>query len=298
MIEKLTQIDLNLFVIFDRIYSERNLTRAAEQLALSQPTVSNALARLRKTLDDPLFVKTQTGMRPTAYAESIRDSVSEALRLLTTSVQETAQFDTARSKRVFRMSIIDLLDAPVLSFLTYLTDPQTTLGFRSFRLNRKEILGALSSGEIDVAVDIALPETGALVRTPYAVDQFVCAMRPDHPLADQPLTLEAYLAAAHIHVSGRKNGGGPVDIALRRKGLKRRITAQLQSHVAAPALVQSSDYLITAPSAWAAGHGLLLKPLPLPVDPLATYLYRHRRSDGDAAILWLYDQIRSHSPLV
>lgn len=296
MIEKLTQMDLNLFVVFDRIFSEGNLTRAAEQLALSQPTVSNALSRLRKTLDDPLFVKTQTGMRPTPYAESIRDNVSEALRLLTVSAQETESFDATRSKRVFRLSVIDLLDAAALSFLGTLTGPRPSVSLRSYRLNRREIPSALASGAIDAAVDIALPETGGLIRTPYAVDTFVCAMRPGHPLAARPMTLETYLAYPHIHVSGRKDGSGAIDAVLRRDGMKRQIIAQLQNYVAAPPLLGQSEFLITAPKSWAAGLHLVTKPLPVAVPALETYLYRHRRSDGDAAIDWLFDRLESTRP--
>ena len=221
MKEKLTQIDLNLFVVFDRIYTERNLTRAADRLSLSQPAVSNALARLRKTLGDPLFEKAQGGMRPTAFADSIRDNVSEALRLLTMSAQAVSRFDANSSKRIFRMSVIDLLDASVLSLLSDVAHGGTNLSFRSFRLARNDILPALSSGDIDLAVDIALPANSGLVRTPYSSSVYVCAMRQGHPLAAHDLTMEDYLAFPHIHVSGRRKGGGAVDAMLRQQGNKR-----------------------------------------------------------------------------
>ncbi|PIE14566.1 MAG: LysR family transcriptional regulator [Rhodobacterales bacterium] len=293
MIERLTQIDLNLFVVFDRIYSEGNLTRAAESLSLSQPSVSNALARLRVALDDPLFVKTRSGMRPTAYAESIRDTVSEALRLLTISAQATVRFDPERSRRVFRLSVIDLLDMSVFAFLGGQGGNWPGLSFRSFRAGRKDIAAALASGAIDVAVDIALPETAGLIREPFEVDSFVCAMRPGHVLAAGDLTLDAYLSQAHVHVSGRRDGGAAVDSVLRRAGQRRDVALRLQNYVSAAAVVQAGDYLITAPAKWVAQQNLVQKPLPVAVPPLETYLYRHRHRDGDAAVLWLCNQIVS-----
>ena len=78
----LRNVDLNLFVVFETVYAERNLTRAAEALFVTQPAISNALTRLRNILDDPLFIKTNDGMQPTAFAESISGRVSEALSLL------------------------------------------------------------------------------------------------------------------------------------------------------------------------------------------------------------------------
>jgi DNA-binding transcriptional LysR family regulator len=96
---RLSKIDLNLFVVFDAIYNKRNLTRAAEVLNLTQPAVSNALARLRKTLNDPLFVSTPAGMMPTPMAENIVGRVREALQLLDSSAHEGDVFDPASSER-------------------------------------------------------------------------------------------------------------------------------------------------------------------------------------------------------
>lgn len=297
MVDKLTQLDLNLFVVFDRIYTERNLTRAAEHLSLTQPTVSNALARLRKTLGDPLFVKTRDGMQPTAYAESIRDSVSEALRLLTLSAQATSRFDPVQTQRIFRLSVIDLLDAAVFGFLGDVSRGETALSFRSYRVPRKELFPALASGAVDLAVDIALPDASGIERVPFSTGHYVCAMRPGHPLAAQDLTLDAYLAYPHLHVSGRRNGPGNVDVVLRQKGLKRRILVQLQSHVGAGQMVQDSDCLITVPREWAQAHGLIWRDLPMQVPPLETFIYRHRRTDGDEAVRWLQDQIAITPPV-
>src|ERR1700733_8991096 len=101
---RLSKIDLNLFVVFDAVYRTRNLTRAAEVLFITQPAVSNALARMRKALDDPLFVSTPAGMVPTPLSENIIGRVREALQMLETSANEGDMFVPAASERTFRLS--------------------------------------------------------------------------------------------------------------------------------------------------------------------------------------------------
>ena len=110
----LSKLYLNLFVLFEAIYNKRNLTRAAEVLSITQPAVSNALARLRRTLNDPLFVSTPAGMMPTPMTENIIGRVREALQLLDSSVYEGDVFDPASSERVFRLSMSDLAEALML----------------------------------------------------------------------------------------------------------------------------------------------------------------------------------------
>lgn len=114
---KLNRIDLNLFVVFETIYAKRNLTRAAEVLSISQPAVSNALLRMRRTFNDQLFVSTPQGMVPTPVAENIIGRVGEALQLLNSSVQESNLFTPDSAQRVFRVSMADLTETLLLPSL-------------------------------------------------------------------------------------------------------------------------------------------------------------------------------------
>ena len=102
------RIDLNLFVVFEAIYNKRNLTHAADLLCVTQPAVSNALARMRKAFNDPLFVSTSQGMIPTPLAESMYGQVGEALHLLNTAVRQGDHFEPSAAKQVFRVSMPDL----------------------------------------------------------------------------------------------------------------------------------------------------------------------------------------------
>lgn len=289
---KLSQLDLNLFVVFDTIYAERNLTRAAEMLSVTQPAVSNALARLRAALGDPLFIRTGDGMAPTPYAESIAGDVSEALQRLAASAQRAQAFDPARSNRVFRLSMTDAFDTLVLPKLfAGLATSAPGIGLRSFRLPRADIPAALARGTLDIAAEVALPDAAGLIRRPLPPEPHVCGLRPGHPAAHGPLTMDRYLALDHIHVSGRQRGSGAVDIALRAAGLRRRIRVRLQHYLAVPALAMVSDLAVSLPESWARALGLTVLPLPFDVPPMQTWLYRHARSDGDAGVLWLFDRM-------
>jgi DNA-binding transcriptional LysR family regulator len=289
---RLTQIDLNLFVVFDAIHSEGNLTRAAESLSVTQPAVSNALARLRAALGDPLFVRSPRGMVPTPHAESIAGAVAEALHLLSGAAQRGAGFDPARSNRVFRLSMPDLFDALLLAPLAADTATHAPgIGLHNFRLPRSEIRGALARGTLDVAAEVALPDSTGLIRAPLLGEPHVCALRPGHPALEGEMTLGRYLDLDHIHVSGRKRGPGVVDLALRALGVQRRIRIRLQHYLAVGDLALGSDLAVSLPRSWARTLGLTARPLPFEVPQMETFLYRHIRSDGDAAVCWLFDRI-------
>lgn len=293
---KLTQIDLNLFVVFDTVYAERSLTRAADRLSITQPAVSNALTRLRNQLKDPLFVRTTSGMQPTAFAESIANHIGEGLQSLQAAAQAYEVFMPAKSDRRFLISMLDFYGATALPRICHRLQqmaPGTRL--QSLRLARAEVPQALERGHVDIATEIPLSDTANLVSHTLFRDRYVCAVRKDHPDADKELTLERYLGLRHVHVSGRRRGEGAVDVALRRLGLKRNVAVQLQDHVAVSDIVQSTDLAATLTEQWAAALPLAVRPLPIEVAPAEIRLYRHVRSNGDAAVVWLFDLIKDLS---
>lgn len=291
---KLTQIDLNLFVVFDIVYAERNLTRAAERLSITQPAVSNALARLRSSLKDPLFVRTSNGMEPTAFAESIAGRVRDALQSIHVAAQPPDLFDPAESNRGFIISMLDFYGAtalPKISATLERAAPGTTLN--SVRLPRSDLHQALERGHIDLATDIPFQNNTDLISHTLVKDNYVCAVREGHPVLDGEFTMDTYLSLKHVHVSGRRYGEGAIDMALRKSGLKRDVMIQLQSHLAVSEIVQSTDLAVTLTEGWANALPLAVRPLPIKVAPLEIKLYRHMRSNGDAAAVWLFDLIKN-----
>ncbi|RQS11089.1 LysR family transcriptional regulator [Burkholderia sp. Bp9002] len=289
---RLSKIDLNLFVVFDAIYSKRNLTRAAELLSLTQPAVSNALARLRKTLNDPLFVSTPAGMVPTPMAENIVGRVREALQLLDASAHEGDVFDPASSERVFRLSMSDLTEAllmPALGELLQLHAPRMQV--RSYYMDRGELPTALANGSVDIAIDSAMIGDANLHQALLVRDRYACMIRRDHPFRGDVLTLDDYLAMGHIHVSSRRKGSGHVDAELARLGQRRNIQMRVQHYMVAPLIAMRGDLALTAPLRLLRSYPARVLELPFELPDLEYCCYWHRSADRDHANQWLRERL-------
>ena len=289
---RLNKVDLNLFVVFDVIYTERNLTRAADVLCLTQPTVSNALSRLRKTFNDELFVRSPQGMAPTPVAENIIGRVRDALQLLGASVLEGDIFDPATSDRVFRVSMNDVTESLLLpDLMDDLRKHAPNMTVQSYYTRRPELPMALSSGQLELAIDIVGRTNPQLCHAPLIRERHVCLVRSDHPGVGDTLSLEQYLALEHIHVSSRREGQGLVDMELNRMGYQRNIRLRLQHYMVAPDVVRRSNLALTVPSHCARLAGLRALELPFVMPAQDSHLLWHRSADGDRANRWLRERI-------
>ncbi|WP_225774457.1 LysR family transcriptional regulator [Pseudomonas sp. Marseille-Q5115] len=289
----LSKVDLNLFVVFDAIYTEANLTRAGQIVGITHPAVSNALARLRETFNDPLFVRTAQGMVPTPMAQNIVGPVRNALALLRVSVQESRLFNPAQASKVFRISMTDLIEAIVLpSLLRRLRRQAPGLVIESFLCKRRETTKELAAGRLDFAVDAPLNTDPQVRHVKLMEDRYVCAMRKGHPLEGKPLTLDSYLAQAHIHISSRRNGLGEVDLALGKLGRQRKVALRSQHYMMASQVLQQTDMVMTVPERFARRHDLPCSTLPVAdVNTVETHLYWHESTDQDPANRWMREQL-------
>ncbi|MDO9321632.1 MAG: LysR substrate-binding domain-containing protein, partial [Pseudomonas sp.] len=230
----LSKVDLNLFIVFDAIYTEANLTRAGQIVGITQPAVSNALSRLRETFNDPLFVRTAQGMVPTPMAQNIIGSVRNALQLLRVSVQESRIFNPLEANKTFRISMTDLVEAVLLPPLFQRLRRQApAVQIESFLARRRETTKELAAGRIDFAVDAPLNTDLQVRHVKLFEDRYVCTMRRGHPLAKDKLSLDEYLSLTHIHISSRRSGLGLVDLALGKMGIQRKIALRSQHYLMA-----------------------------------------------------------------
>jgi len=291
---RLQHIDLNLFVVFDTLYSERSVTRAAERLHITQPAVSNALRRLRDAFDDVLFVRSPEGMVPTPIARAAAEGVRNALRQLQVTVSAIGRFDPAESRRSFVISLSDMaqtLLVPRLARIMTAEAPNVTL--KCVNIPRPDIELELASLRIDIALDVSNPTARQLRQEQLLRDRYVCALAESHPLFGKKPTLEQYLGFRHIHVSGRRRGLGHVDIALGRLGLKRNIRLWLGDYSTAATVLQGSEYVLTLPRTFARHFALHTVELPFVVQSLDWCLFWHRSADDEASIVWLRNKVRS-----
>jgi DNA-binding transcriptional LysR family regulator len=283
-------VDLNLLKAFDALISERAVTRAAARIGLSQPAMSHALSRLRGLFADELFVRTQTGMEPTGHAREIAPLVSTAIEHIEAALNLGVGFDAAKSTGIFTAGMAEYAEVALVGRLAAAfaeVAPRATL--RLLPLDGANAVEQLERGTIDVAVSHlrSLPapiESRTLLRDP-----FVVIARRGHPMAKEPLSIEAYAAQNHILVSPRGDTGGAIDRVLVDFGLRRRVTLLVATYLAVPAVLAASDLVATVPSRTARqiAAAAPVEILQLPIDHAVTIkMAWHRRAASEPGQAW------------
>jgi DNA-binding transcriptional LysR family regulator len=286
-------IDLNLLRVFDAVLQERSVTAAAGRLGLTQPAVSNALARLRALLGDALFVRTPVGMEATPFARGVAEPVRQALALLDSALAHGPGFEPASATRALRFYMSDLGQ---IEFLPPLIErvQRAAPGVRleAVALEVEDIAGALGTGALDLAIGF-LPGLGPPVRRRALFrDPYMCLMRADHPI--KTLTKRKFLDASHALVTYR-GGHRVVEEALERAGLARRISLRLPHFTVVPMVLERTDLICTLPARVARvfeRRGKLKSlppPVPIPVADVAVHW--HERFDADQGNRWLREQL-------
>jgi DNA-binding transcriptional LysR family regulator len=286
----LAGVDLNLFVVFDTIYTERSLTGASEILHITQPAVSNALARLRVAFNDPLFVRVGRSMMPSPLAQNLIGPVRASLRQLRATIDQGRKFDAATSQKTFSISMRDTGTQILPRLLGHLARSAPGVRIHCPPVDRRDLAGELASGQLDLAVDIPELARSDLKSVKLLDDRYVCVMRRGHPLASRKLTLERFLSAKHILVSGRRSGRGYIDVTLGRLGHQVDNVLRLTHFQPAFHVVGETDMLLTAPSSLAHKYDVVVKDLPFPAAPLEGVLYWHRNADQDPGNVWIREE--------
>ena len=291
----LNNIDLNLFIAFDVIYTEGNLTKAGKILGITQPAVSNSLSRLRDTFDDELFIRTSGGMKPTPAAQNIIGDIRAALDLMRNSIAESDSFNPSTARTLFKIAIGDTSEYRLLpSLLKSLEESAPEVDIESFSTPRRETPRELAAGNIDFAIDPPIHANKSLNHSKIFEDKYVIAVRKDHPLCKlKKITLENYLELSHIHISSRRKGMGHVDIALSKLGVFRRIVLRAQHFLVTPFILEQSDLVMTTSEGFAKSLNLKTLNLPFKVPKLELHLYWHTSREGDPSNVWMRNLILS-----
>jgi len=285
---QLSKIDLNLFIVFDVIYRERNLTKAAEVLHITQPAVSNSLSRLRKSFDDRLFIRQSGNMIPTPLAENIIERVRLALGKLESSLTEFDDFDPETSTKKFSIAMNDTSESYLLPLLmTYLEIYAPNMSVESYAVQRNDLTREFAAGQLDFALDVPLVNDPLLTNELLGQDRFVCVARKNHPQIHGSLSLEQYLSLPHIHISSRRKGQGYIDMHLNRIGLQRNIRLRVQHSRAAPPIASKTDMLLTIPETLSHEHDLQVFDVPFELPKLDWHLYWPTNYTNDNAHKWM-----------
>ncbi|CAN7165577.1 LysR family transcriptional regulator [Variovorax sp. LjRoot290] len=296
-------LDLNLLRVFDEVMAERNLTRAARNLSITQPAVSNALRRLRETLGDELVRRSGSGVEPTPRALALWPTVRDALRQLQHTLAP-GEFDAGIADTTFLLAMADATAAELIPGLVQIVEKEApAVSLRVLPLTTRDPRRMLENEEVDMAIgyfpaviaslaargqsDAAVPfETQRLY-----VGEYVCVMRRGHPLARAPLTLDSFCAARHLLVSFSGRPYGFIDQTLGALGRERRIVVTVNQFFTAGRVVANSNLLTVLPRHFVKVTGideqLVLRELPFQQPLVHVDAIWHRRAQHGHAHEWL-----------
>lgn len=242
------ELDLNLLKVFDAMMRTRSVTLAADSLDLTQSATSHALQRLRKALDDPLFVSTSKGMQPTPFALRVGERVTHALMLLTKCFEEEREFVPATTTRTFTMFVSDIGDIIFLAaLLSFFKKHAPHAKLKAVGSSFKHVGKELETGEVDIAVSV-LPVLGpGFYQQTLFREQYVCIARVDHPEIGDKITARQFRQASHVLVTTEGTGHEIIEKHLIKNGVSPNISLRIPHFLAAPAIVANSDAIATIP---------------------------------------------------
>jgi DNA-binding transcriptional LysR family regulator len=296
-------LDLNLLRVFDQVMAERNLTRAARNLSMTQPAVSNALNRLRDALGDRLVTRSGYGVEPTPRALALWPAVADALRQLESSITP-GNFVASEASQSFTLAMADATAAVVMpSLVEILESDAPGISVRVVPLTTRDPRRLLDEGTVDLAVgffpavlaDLTAQEQGSgMAAFGYQrlyESVYVCVMRKGHRLAKGALTLDRFCAARHMLVSFSGRPYGFTDEALASLGRQRRVVLTVNQFFTAGRVVETSDLLTVLPRHFIGVTGraeaLVYRDLPFNVPPVHVDALWHRRQTQRPDHGWL-----------
>lgn len=296
-------LDLNLLRVFDQVMAERNLTRAARNLSMTQPAVSNALSRLRDSVGDKLVVRSGYGVEPTPRALALWPAIADALRQMEASLTP-ADFVASEATNTFLLGMADATAAELMPGLVEIIERDAPgVSMRVLPLTTRDPRRLLDEGQMDVAVGFfpavladltAQSQAGGMAPFDHQrlfAGEYVCVMRAGHPLTRGPMTIKRYCAAHHLLVSFSGRPFGFVDEALASLGQKRRIVLTVNQFFTAGRVVANSDLLTVLPRHFVKVTGMaqdfVLRDLPFEVPPVHVDSLWHRRQGQRSDHSWL-----------
>jgi DNA-binding transcriptional LysR family regulator len=294
---RLTGLNLNLLVALDALLSERNVTKAARRVGITQPAMSQTLARLRELFSDPLLVRQGRSMVLTPRADAMLVPLSDALFSVERAVQLGMGFDAETSTRIFTVALPDLNVTVMLPpLLRLLGDRAPGVRVQVEPLSISRLSEKLASGEIDLVLSVYLSSPEGLRQETLLTDDYVCLVRRGHPLARRKrIRIDDY--AAHGHLAYTPIGFVPRPMSEAVPGLASAsgIRASIPYLLALPEVVRATDLVATVPrrllSAPIDLRDVVTLEAPPELPPVVESLWWHPRFDADPAHQWLRKQV-------
>lgn len=287
----MSPLDARLLSVFDEVFKSRSVSRTAETLNMGQPAVSIALGKLRELFGDPLFVRTAGGMEPTPLAESLIESVREALQALDRVLGQRTEFDPSESSRCFRICMTDISQLVIMPGLWRRlreVAPRIQIEVLPLSPDTSELL---ESGRADLAIGFIPQLEAGFYQQALFRQHYVCMVSADHPRIRDGLTPEQFEAEEHALVSTQGTGHLIVDQELARQGIRRRVALRIPNFVGVAFFIEQTELLLTIPRRLGevlAGRGRFrCFPVPYPLPEYSVRQHWHERFHNDPANRWL-----------
>jgi len=288
--------ELKLLVIFDVIMTENSITRAAERLSMTQPAVSNALARMRILWKDELFVPDGRKVQPTTYAKNLWEKVRDSLHNINQAV-EPKDFEARSAKRTFRVALPDIaLNTLWLDMRKLFEKEAPGLNLHAVPYTIACTKPLLDDADVDLVIGQSNRSLESICSDHLFDTSYVCAMRKGHPLAKKFLTVEEFSLAEHLLVSLSGDIASPTDQALQQLGLTRRVAFTVNNFSSAVPIIKGSDLIAILPTDLlhhylACGELALTHP-PLDIPHTSISMLWHKRQSADKGLIWLRKHIK------
>lgn len=286
-----SKLDLYDFLLLKEIWSARSITGAVPQVGLSQPAISIRLGHLRQHFGDPLFVRTSSGLMPTAFLEGLMADIEQAIRLLSPDESARRVFDPATSTRRFRIGLSHIAQMVMLpEILRQLENLGPGLQVDSIDLDGTTA-GMLENGQLDLAIGYTFELHNGFFQQRLFAENYSCIVRQAHPRIGDTLSRQQFLEEGHLALVAPATGHSLLDKVLEERGVQRKVTARVSSFLGLEQILISTNLLAMVPSRLARtlAHGDRIKILALPF-PSPTYevrQYWHERSHHDPGNSWL-----------
>ena len=292
----LRDIDLNLLVLFNELLNTGRVHATAERLNLTQPAVSNGLARLRQALGDELFVRTPQGMQPTPFAQELAEPVAYALGAIHGALNQNKIFDPAKSRQSFTIAMTDIGEMHFLSSLmTHLAQVAPGVSISTVRNQSIDLVREMEAGLVDLALGHLPHLKAGFFQRRILGQSYVCLFRKGHALDRDTLMLNDFTQAEHVGIVAAGTGHGLIDELFAKMGIERRIRLRVPHFVAVGHILSNTDMIATVPEVLAhrlsEPFGLTWRPHPVKLPEIFVGMFWHAKSHRDQANHWLRDVI-------
>ena len=289
---ELRDLDLNLLLVLAELVREKSVSKAAQNLGMSQPGMSNALSRLRTLLGDDLLLRTGRGMQPTPFAERLSGPLEEALRLIYDVVNLELEFDPSTSNRRFTIAMTDIGEIDFLANLMRMlqrTAPEVSIS--TVRKGVSNLKEELETGAVDLAIGW-LPELNAgIFQRRLTSSHYVCAFRKGHALDKGPVSLEEFSQADHLVVVAANTGHMLAEHDLERLGIRRNVKLCIPRFAAVGHILSETDLIAVLPSRLVnrsiGPFNLAWADLPVKLESITLKVFCSAKYHRDPAIQWL-----------